>query len=340
MWNRFSAPVDQDTVKAEFFRKVHSKNPPFRFKLRSTAKERIQIPPMVEYHYQNPPSLLPTLRDVLRCEVVHKKGQSHELIHEDLNKMIEDDLKAIQEANRISDELDDNKDGILVSEDTVVNSSIEMDDSMDKKDIKIQKAQHNKHLEIKKEDAIDTTTEIMSSVDEELKCLDISLIKLLAFQRLQQILEDNPDIVGKYQHESTAIAIRDALCRNPPKRNMPLPSQLLTKEDIERIAREFTSPQKDGSISIGGTAVVATTPCDDSIDTQNRSNPIQYFDDIERKRIKLDEMYYAANGFDEFRSDEEKAIEIAARLENPIKHSKIRARAVVIPVSDILSGKR
>lgn len=324
LWSRFAAPINQDTVKAEFFRKVHSKNPPFRFKIKSTVKERVQIPPMVQYHYKNPPSLLPTLRDVLRCEVIHKQGQSHELIHKDLNKMIDDDLKAIQEANRISDEFEDNKDNILCSEDKLEVSADEKDHSAP---------------EIKQEDILEEDIE-MNHVDDELKCLDMPLIKLLAFQRLQQIVNDNPHIVEKYQHESTSVAIRDALCRNPPKRNIPLPSQLLTKADIERIAREFTSPQKDGHLV--GSSGDSGSDCgggNGNHDYDSKDNVINSLNCLNSKIPKLEPMHYA-NGVDECRSDEEKAMEVAVRLEMPIKHSKIRARAVLVPVSDMLSGKR
>lgn len=313
LWNRFSGPIDQDTVKAEFFRKVHSKNPPFRYKLSAAPKERIQIPPMIAYHYQNPPSLLPTLRDVLRCEAVYKKGQSYELIHEDLSQMIEDDLKAIQEANRKCCSLDE---------------TVHCAEKLEPKDEGTDRepADMKPDLsELPTESHVHYPMDDSCSVDDELNCLDASLIKMLAFQRLQQILHENPKLVAKYQQQSTAIAIRDALMRQP-QRNMPLPSQLLTKDDIARIAREFTSPQKDGSIA------------------RTRSpSPIRYFDDAnsDSKRIKLDRLYCAnGNGFEDVRTDEEKAHEITTRLEEPILHSKIRARAVIIPVGDILSGKR
>lgn len=55
LWNQYSGPIDQDTVKIEFFRKIHTQNPPFRIKRKIPPKERAQIPPMIEYHYQNPP---------------------------------------------------------------------------------------------------------------------------------------------------------------------------------------------------------------------------------------------------------------------------------------------
>ena len=49
LWNRFNGPVDQDTVKLEFFRRIHSRNPPFRCKLKPKPRNRIDVPPMIEY---------------------------------------------------------------------------------------------------------------------------------------------------------------------------------------------------------------------------------------------------------------------------------------------------
>lgn len=70
LWDRFSGPVDQDAVKLEFFRKIHSKNPPFRIKVKLAPKNRVKVPLMVKCHYQKPVKLLPSLRDVLRLESV------------------------------------------------------------------------------------------------------------------------------------------------------------------------------------------------------------------------------------------------------------------------------
>jgi len=126
-------------------------------------------------------------------------------------------------------------------------------------------------------------------------------------------------LVQQYQEESTGKVILQALL-NKPVRNVPLPSQLLTKEDIERISREFTSPNNDGRID-------------------RSPSPSSNFNDLENTKIKLEDGIIT-NGFDDFRSNEEKAIEVANLLMEPMRDSKIRARAVLTPVGDILNGKR
>lgn len=64
-------------------------------------------------------------------------------------------------------------------------------------------------------------------MDQELKLLDDRLVRFLAYQRLQQLSKsDLPDIKQKHKH-------------------MPLPSELLTQADIERISRVFLSPTKN-----------------------------------------------------------------------------------------------
>lgn len=68
--------MDHEAVKLEFFRRVHNKNPPFRVKRRFKPQEKVEIPESVEWHYKNPPSLLPSHRDIMRCDNVKKRGIS------------------------------------------------------------------------------------------------------------------------------------------------------------------------------------------------------------------------------------------------------------------------
>lgn len=72
LWDKFTGPVDQDAVRLEFFRKIHSKNPPFRFKVKLAPRNKVKVPEMVKFHYRKPVKLLPSLRDVLRLEYVLK----------------------------------------------------------------------------------------------------------------------------------------------------------------------------------------------------------------------------------------------------------------------------
>lgn len=223
------------------------------------------------------------------------------MIHEDLGRMIDDELKAIRDANCKVDKFNEKY----------------RDDDMD---IEME-------LEIKTEEPKDTErneqelkhSDFLNQINEELKNLDESLIRQLAFRQLQEILYENPDLVRQYQEESTGKVILQALL-NKPVRNVPLPSQLLTKEDIERISREFTSPNKDGRID-------------------RSPSPINNIDEFENKRIKLEDCMIS-NGFDDFRSNGEKALQVANLLLEPMRNSKVRARAILTPVGDVLNGKR
>lgn len=273
---------------------------------------------------------------MLRCEnVFRKSGRGEQLLDDrELCAMVEADLKAFGTANRQAGEVANGAGEDLaevVTVDDVVEKEVE-DASVKVVDVEMTE---NKSLDSKSnklvEDALKVKTDAqpaekdasMEAVDKELDHLDQSLVKLLAYQRLQEILHDNPDLVFAYQRQATSLAMRVAL-EKPAKRSMPLPSQLLTRDDIERIAREFATPPSGGGG--GGDGELASDRAFDS--------PL-----MARKRAKLDEMY-SSNGFDELHTDAEKVHEITLRLEAPIRESKIRARAVLVPVGDVLAGKR
>lgn len=65
LWNKFSAPIDHEIVKNDFLSKVKAEK-----ETTPAVKESktIQVPPIVKYHYENPPPLLPSLRSLLRAE--------------------------------------------------------------------------------------------------------------------------------------------------------------------------------------------------------------------------------------------------------------------------------
>lgn len=228
------------------------------------------------------------------------------MIHEDLGRMIDDELKAIRDANCKVDKFNEkyrDDDVEMETEQPEIRTEATANDN----DRTEQELKHS---------------DFLHQINEELKNLDESLIRQLAFRQLQEILDQNPDLVRQYQEESTGKAILQALL-NKPVRTVPLPSQLLTKEDIERISREFTSPSKDGS----------------GIDRSPSPNSNSIDNAFEHKRIKLEDCMMS-NGFDDFRSNGEKAMEVANLLLEPMRESKVRARAILTPVGDVLNGKR
>lgn len=258
LWNQYTGPVDPETVKADFIRKVHFKNPPFRTKLKSKPRNKIEIPSMIEYHYKNPPKLLPSLRDVLRCDSIEKKNTfKPEIIN---SNEINNDLIAIQEETNL-----------------ICNETLE---PLQKK-IKL------------------------TNVDVELENFDLSLIKLLAFQRLQEILIENPNLLTKQKNDLKSI---NDICKSSPIMNMPLPSQLLSKEDIEKIAREFASSHSDiEDENCAGAGAAAFN----SFSTLK--NEKEFFNHQPE-------------------TEQEKAQKFATNIQRKMKDSSIRARAVIVPI--------
>ncbi|KAJ1524048.1 hypothetical protein ONE63_010588 [Megalurothrips usitatus] len=66
LWDKYTGPVDQDTIKTEFLQKARRQNPPFRFKVKLAPRNRAKVPNSVKEMYKNRSPLVPTLRDVLR----------------------------------------------------------------------------------------------------------------------------------------------------------------------------------------------------------------------------------------------------------------------------------
>lgn len=143
-------------------------------------------------------------------------------------------------------------------------------------------------------------------VNDELLCLDDSLIKILAYQRLQQILTQSSEVSEKPSSDFSASNIRDLMKSEKPTKSTPLPSQLLTKDDIERIAREFTSPRRDHNATV--------------------VSPIK----LEQKEEKQPQK--------EMKTNEQKIFLMAKNLEKHVSNTDIRVRAVVTPVDVNLPG--
>lgn len=272
LWNHFNTNIDQDIVKNEFFRKVHRRNPPFRVKQRLRLRDRIEIPPMIEYHYQNPSDLLPSLRELLRAKKNNRFLDSVKPVYNNAQilNMIDTDLKAISEA----DEKLDQAETVDLQDESVettkyIESAFEDAHGMKckagprgkkhKASSKIAPSTKVADTTEDKAATADATEEVVEPkkpkidvevskdgnqldiINEELKSYDDSLIKMLAYQRLQQILTQRNETSDKV----TEKVVIETIELEVPVKTIPLPSQLLTKDDIERIAREFTSPKRD-----------------------------------------------------------------------------------------------
>lgn len=425
LWDQFEKPVDHETVKTEFMRKVHCKNPPFRVKLKPKPRHCAEIPPMVEFHYKNPPALLPSLRDVLRCERVYREhGLPNIKPTEDLATYdaLQQEIRAANEKTAALDQSDavdnENEPGATDGEegsadggadnqvcdlDTIEEpaecaQTIDLDESMAdvqgdeysgivqaladsqtpiKSDEKtIQKLENRANLlnessamsvvelisnaaEAVDDQCLEESEEPVANmtcmneenpsscdslqlsdnllkvklemdmvdgaiapeaIDEQLNGLNIEVIKRLAFAQLQQILNESPAVVATRQRDTTNAAIRDELTEKPVK--LKLPSQMLSPDDIAAIAEQFAllaSPEQNESTDEAYAGVAQP---------------------IEPVPVLNGDCFIRTNHLDGIADDGERALAIARRLERPLRESKIRARAVLTPVGDILAGRR
>lgn len=437
MWNQFSTCADHETIKTDFIRRVHRKNPPFRFKLKPKPRFCAEIPPMVEFHYKNPPPLLPSLKDVLRCERVYREhglpniavnGKQEEEEQQRLIDELDIDLREIRVAHekvrQFEDDLGDEQEvekademstverispvngstemkpmteievidsivenvpmendekiiekienqsaappetpqpstttvnGVLNSECAVESTvpdheddsnhaaeSFVDDDETNKLKLNRKRKRHlsSKCFGSESDELLALSEEVFKSkiltnstngalspttIDDQLDGLDVNVIKRLALAQLQQILKESPEMVAKCQNDSASKAIKDALKAKPVK--MTLPSQLLSKDDIARIAEQFTNgieqQSDDENDGIDPAYAGVTHPIPPQPQLNNASTA-----------------YYYATGFEHIQDDNERAMAIAQRLEKPLRESRVRARAALVPVGDILAGKQ
>lgn len=375
----------------EFFRRVHMRNPPFRIKVPIKTREIIEIPSMVKYHYENPPPLLPSLRETLRYDIVKRRKclpSSPEIISkETVAESVFKDLEALQSAkakfreiqkelgqvddlssseeedNNITENIEDKNDldvETKTDNDITDKEKVEEDDKLNKlksnkkrskrgdstkncssevqikseEDVKIddnteklatnQAKQQQVVAKIKSEDEEETDdeTKYIADIDAELRYLDVDLIKKLAFQRVQQLVQEHPEIVVQYQNRTAAKRIRELSQIDPPQ---VLPSQILSPEDVRRLSIMFT-----GETS----SILAQHQTDSDNDLPQLHPALATAAAI--VAADEEELKYKPR----IRTDGEKAYEIATRLELKLLRCKVRARAVLTPLGDILEDNR
>lgn len=376
LWNKFSQPFDHDAVKMEFFRRVHMRNPPFRIKLPVQQRDAIEIPVMVKYHYDNPPPLLPSLRDALRYDMVKRRKclplEPEEISKETVAESVIKDLQALQcakakfreiqkelgnldELTSSEEEAEDDvtdvtqcetnaettesnskkmalgnrkrsKRNVVAEVTTVVNSN-KNETNLESIEIKTEKVDElqndittKKDLQSAIIDADEDDKYYNPQIDAELLYLDVDLIKKLAYQRLQQLVQENPEIVAQYQNRTASKRINKLA--NLYKNNT-LPSQVLASDDVRRLSIMFT-----GETS----SILAQNASDDDFPQLHpalaTAAAIVSADEEEQKYIVRQ------------RADTEKAYEIATRLDLKLKRHKVRARAVLTPLGDLLEENR
>ncbi|TMW47874.1 hypothetical protein DOY81_007024 [Sarcophaga bullata] len=390
LWDKFAQPFDHEAVKMDFFRRVHMKNPPFRIKVPNKSRETIEIPPMVKYHYENPPPLLPSLRETLRYDIVKRRKClpsapemiSKESVAESLVKDLEalktakakfreiqKELGNVEELSTSCSENEDDEEKSSDNEKKVSKETATKEDEDLKEKVVTQKS-HQKQKRIKQNSAsqgvqeiqikteeenlahekdekllhitsdqiklendhsteeTDDETKYDPQIDAELKYLDVDLIKKLAYQRLKQLVQEHPEIVFQYQNRTAAKRVRELT--QSPQTDMQTsasitPSQILSPTDVRRLCLMFT----------GETSSILAQPNSATDNDLPQLHPalataaaIVAADEEEQKYTPRE------------RTDQEKAFEIASRLELKLLRRKIRARAVLTPLGDILEDNR
>ncbi|KAG5666970.1 hypothetical protein PVAND_014974 [Polypedilum vanderplanki] len=324
LWDQHAKePIDHEVVKLQFFRKVHMKNPPFRTKLKPKRIDEVEVPEIIRYQYENPPTLLPSLKQVMRIDSLKRSGTTPIESQKVQIDEIDSQLEAISAARKklktiFSDQEDIHK--ILEESEEEEEEDVEKSPSKSPTskrsrkskteltdEIKIEitenesKEIEEKNSEIEKPatENVEIKTEIeeiekssilkaseLQSINEQLQNLDMDTIKLLAFQRLQQIVNENPNHIQKFQDKTKASNLVAEIAKWDTNR-FPIP-QPEKKEEGEESK---------------------------SVTVRLRDRPFH------------------------IRSDEEKASSLALSLEYPIHKSKVRARAALTFANDYLSGR-
>ncbi|CAH2094157.1 unnamed protein product [Euphydryas editha] len=280
LWERFSGPIDQHALKVDFIRRARNPRPAFRVKVPVGLRGRVHVPRMVRQHYRRPPPLLPSRRDYVRCRDVLKnlraggeysdedEDEDEENKHQicmnlscpqysgagacplrrapprerDPDPDPDPDTEPEAEKNSESSDFSDSDFEHLMT--TVKKRKVSQSEgkSPGKRTVK------SERLELCAEEGVE---ELLATVEEQLKKLDERLIKLLAWQRLQQVAAGEA-AAGRWRRSAAGAwgarasaalrgAARARLARLGVRRGA-LPSELLARADRERIAALVWGP--------------------------------------------------------------------------------------------------
>lgn len=227
LWEKFSGPVDQQAVKVDFIRRARKVRPAFRMKVPVAMRGRVVVPAMVRHHYAHPPPLLPSRREYVRCRNVLKNlknsgnyemseeedddGPKHKIclntscpqysggrcgceggaLHTELQAATPqdaaDDLHAIsaEPVSKQPEVRSDSDSDLSDSDFEYLTAAVKRRKVSQSEDKSPNKRGRTDRLELRPEGDVE---ELLNVVDNQLKKLDERLVKLLAWQRLQQVL--------------------------------------------------------------------------------------------------------------------------------------------------------
>ncbi|KMZ08448.1 uncharacterized protein Dsimw501_GD24366 [Drosophila simulans] len=361
LWNRFHQPLDHENVKLEFFRRVNTRNPPFRIKRNLRARAHIEVPAIVRYHYDHPPPLLPSMRQTLRYDRVKRRNnlptEVEEISRESVTESLLKDLEALRSAHAKFREIQrefgtletavdgdsdsdpspedkrtetntpaDKVNGEVVSENPNTESDVQASEQPSV--VKVE-SKTSPEVEASFEEDEEDSKKATGIIDADLLHLDVDIIKKLAHQRLQQLVEEHPEIVTQYKNRTATRRLRQLTAADGSHvagETAALQGQL-APEDMNRFSLLFTSEtssilaQKNGNAADEDPAMalhpaLATAAAIAAADAAAES--------------------YVPRA----RSDTEKAYELASRLEIKLLQCKVQARAVMTPLGDMLEDSR
>ncbi|XP_033172032.1 PHD finger protein 12 [Drosophila mauritiana] len=361
LWNRFHQPLDHENVKLEFFRRVNTRNPPFRIKRNLRARAHIEVPAIVRYHYDHPPPLLPSMRQTLRYDRVKRRNnlptEVEEISRESVTESLLKDLEALRSAHAKFREIQrefgtletavdgdsdsdpspedkrtetntpaDKVNGEVVSENPNTESDVQASEQPSV--VKVE-SKTSPEVEASFEEDEEDSKKATGIIDADLLHLDVDIIKKLAHQRLQQLVEEHPEIVTQYKNRTATRRLRQLTAADGSHvagETGALQGQL-APEDMNRFSLLFTSEtssilaQKNGNAADEDPATalhpaLATAAAIAAADAAAES--------------------YVPRA----RSDTEKAYELASRLEIKLLQCKVQARAVMTPLGDMLEDSR
>ncbi|XP_072931408.1 PHD finger protein 12-like isoform X2 [Epargyreus clarus] len=285
LWDKFSGPIDQHAIKVDFLRRARRNNPAFRVKVPAPERGRVLVPPMVQQHYTNPPPLLPSRREFVRCANVlrdlkasgtydesEEEGETDEnskhkicmnmscprytgegpcpldtatKLHGASKEEAEHDLKSITEPKEIKERpvdpsTSDHSDSDFEQQ---IHTTVKRRKAFTADNTSPRHPPRREPLILRQDEDVE---ELIATADDQLKNLDEKLVKLLAWQRMQQIAAGE-QIAGGWRRASgtTKWADRAAAAIRAPERArlqrlgvnlQPLPSELLEREDRDRIS--------------------------------------------------------------------------------------------------------
>lgn len=358
LWNRFHQPLDHENVKLEFFRRVNTRHPPFRTKTSVRARAHIEVPAIVRYHYEHPPALLPSMRQTLRYDRVKRRKNLptavEEISRETVTESLLKDLEALRSARAkfreiqreygtvetaVEGDSDSDTGPEEGAETSTVNGEAGAPDAENAKTESEALASSDLPSAIKVESKASLELDISFDdeeedskagiIDADLCHLDVDIIKKLAHQRLQQLVQEHPEIVTQYKNRTAARRLRQLAATGGAGGSegaIALQSQL-APEDMNRFSLLFTSETSSILAQKNGNAA--------------DEDPAMALHPALATAAAIAAADAAAESYvPRVRSDTDKAYELASRLELKLLQCKVQARAVITPLGDMLEDSR